>query len=107
MVEEVGNVVVVEGGGHGHRFEGQFADLTACCCGGFARHHRAEEHAKVPVEGLGHEGDSGAATKAAISCPSLSSLADHSAGLSNDRVKGVVERFLGMPDEIQTRGPSW
>ena len=63
MVEVVGHVVAAEGE-HGHRVEAQFADLAACCCGGLARHDRAEEHAVVPVEGLGHEGDGGAATTA-------------------------------------------
>ena len=67
MVEVVGHVVAAEGE-HGHWVEAQLADLATRCRGGLGRHDRAQEHAVVPVEGLGDEGDGGAATTTKENC---------------------------------------
>ena len=63
MLEVVGHVVAAEGE-HGHWVEAEFAHLAAggCCC--FGGHDGAEEDTVVPVEGLGHQWDSGAAAAA-------------------------------------------
>ena len=60
MLEVVGHVVAAEGE-HGHWVEAELADCAAGGGGGFGGHDGAEEDTVVPVEGLGHEWDSGAA----------------------------------------------
>lgn len=63
MLEVVGHVVAAEGE-HGHGVEAEFAYCAAGGGGGLGGHDGAEEDAVLPVEGLGHEWDSGAAAAA-------------------------------------------
>ena len=61
MREIVAHVVAAEGQ-HRHRVKAQFAECATGRRRRFARHDRAEKHAVIPVERLGHERHGRAAT---------------------------------------------
>ena len=67
MLEVVGHVVAAERK-HGHWVEAQFANCATGCCCGFASHDGAKEYTVVPVEGLGHQWNSGAAAATEEDC---------------------------------------